>query len=319
MFRIAPFAETHPELSAASWQRLDDAREIERLLYVAHASALANEVFVASLWDDGGERLRGLALAMAIEHKGERWMALTRGFDVGKSVLVARDEAATDVADELFAALREHARRAGFHRLILAPTDVERQSVLSSAERAGFRLIETICYELRLPPTDTFEAFVTRLNANQRKVLKRDLKLLTDDRFEFVEESPPTRETLERSWPLYLALLARKGVPLGYRGNFLVELARRAPPDALSFVRCMAGQRQVGFAIGVHEGESVVFNPVAVAGDIDAPLFPAIGAFWLRGVIDRGTRTVFLGQYNDVWKRRLGATPIPYRYGFLRL
>lgn len=310
------FSETLPELSASAWQQLEDVREIDRILYVAHASALANEVVVASVWTEGGDRLRGLALAIVVEHRGERWLSLTRGFEISKSILVARDDSAAEVTDEVFAALREHARRAGFRRLVLAPVEVDRADVLASAERAGFRLINATGYELHLPPTSTYESFVASLNSHQRANLRRDLRPLTNGTFECVEESPPTNETLERSWPLYVALMSRKGSPLAYRGNFLVELARRAPPDALSFVRCTLDQRLVAFIIGVHEADwSLPMS--AVAWDIEVPLFQAIAAFWLRIAIDRGTRNVFLSQYNDAWKRRLTATPINYRFGFL--
>jgi hypothetical protein len=317
VFRVAPFAETLPELSAASWQTLADVAPIDRVLAIAHASSVANDSIVASLWD--GDRLRGLALAIAIEHRRERWLAVTRGFDIGKSVLVARDADALQVAGDLFAGLRDHARRSGFHRLVVAPHAVEQHAILASAERSGVRLLPATAYELRLPQPGTFEDYLARLNANRRNALRVDLKLLAADTFEFTTHSPPAPETLERSWPLHVDLLARKASPLRYRGNFLLELARRAPPGALSFVTCTAQQRLVGFVVGVHDGDACVFMTIAVAADVAAPIFHTIGAVWLRAVIDAGVRTLFLSQYSDTWKRRLGSTPIDCRYGFLAL
>jgi predicted N-acyltransferase len=201
--------------------------------------------------------------------------------------------------------------------VLLGHTPSSNAATLEAASALGFRLVDAPAYQIELDAGSTFESYLVRLNHPQRKGLKRDLRRLAEAGV-MMEECGPTPALLQSATQMHRALLDRKGVTFQYRRSLFEEMARRLPADCIDFARCVRNDVTLGVCVGLRSG---TWAGAAFWLHIDDPtvnLYAALGAWWVRREIARGSQTLYLGISNDQYKRRLDSIALPTFYGYRR-
>ncbi|MEO6954529.1 MAG: GNAT family N-acetyltransferase [Polyangia bacterium] len=221
---------------------------------------------------------------------------------------------ASRVTRELIEAFVEHARSVGASFVALSHCPTSDRVVANVAEALAFRtLAAPDAFIIQLAEPTSFEAYLNRLSQTRRGDFRRDLRRAAKAGAHMIEETVARPETLERSWPLHVALSMRKGNDYRLGGTSLFDAFQRwLKPADLRVEACYSGDEFAGALIMHIAGTEMHAGYICHRPELEWQVYTAIIATAIERAISRGTTAVHLGFGNDYQKTRLGADALPH-------
>lgn len=301
--------ESHGQDDFVGLSPLDRARTL------AFLKSTSPQALVACAEDYLG--LAGFVTAFVVERPGGLVLSITRPDEQGTPV-VARDNDENTVR-ELLETILEHGRALGCTRAAFGYTPKASAHVLGVAESLGMRFLETSSYTLESKVPGNFAAFLKSIGRRRSWKLRNDLRTFATSGLRRVED-PSAELLLAECDRLHETFLANKGCGIHFSRGYLRRLLALVPRENLRFSAHAMDGRVRGFTIGYADGEAhTLAKSVYVLEEDEAPKYCSVAASWIETAVLSGARTMDLGIFNDAWKSRVGARPVPYCYGFLGL